>query len=436
MNRSLPTAVLAVALVLSASSLAQSVPDRVTFTARLQDNGVPVTGVQAVQFSLFDVTTGGVSLWSETQAVTFASDGVCFVALGAVSPLNSTVLDGRRLFLEVTVGSTTFTPRLAVVSVPYAIRAHTAYEAGRLGALQPGDVQLRVGGTCSAGQAIRAIDATGAVTCQATGSAYTGSAPVSVSGTTIGLNTCGANQLYKMNAGGTAWACGPDSDTAPTATAPIGVAGNSVFLTTCTAGQILKMVGGVWACAADVDTNTTYTATAPIAISGANDISLAAGGVTTSHLADNSVTSAKIAADTIIAADIAAGAVTSAEIADATIADADLATGAVTGSKILDGTITAADIATDAVGGSELASVFVNGTIAVEPVAPLIAVNGTDLTFDASAATYELCVLSVVSVSGGVCSVTFVSASSVWRLSALTGGPGDVAQCQMMCFNY
>ena len=56
------------------------------------------------------------------------------------------MLDGRQLWLELTVAGTVMSPRLSVVSVPYALRAQTAAEAGRLGSLQPADVQVRVAG--------------------------------------------------------------------------------------------------------------------------------------------------------------------------------------------------------------------------------------------------------------------------------------------------
>ncbi len=169
--------ILSAALLLSGLALAQgTVPDRVSFVARLTNTtGQPVTGNHAVQFSLFDVNTGGTALWSETYgSATFTADGLGFFELGSTTALTTSVFDGRQLYLQVTVDSTALTPRVSVVSVPYAIRATTAATAAtatRLGTLAEADVQRRVTGTCTAGNAIRSVAADGTVTCEAVAAA-------------------------------------------------------------------------------------------------------------------------------------------------------------------------------------------------------------------------------------------------------------------------
>ena len=125
---------LAVFLASTVSFAQPAVPERISFNGRLRDAaGAPVTGTHALVFSLFDVATGGVALWSETySAGAFTADGLTFVELGTNTPLTTTILDGRKLFLEISVDAVVMSPRVGVLSVPYAIRAT---EAARLGSL-------------------------------------------------------------------------------------------------------------------------------------------------------------------------------------------------------------------------------------------------------------------------------------------------------------
>lgn len=311
-------ALLSCALVIAAApaALAQGVPGSVTFTARLVDNGTPVTGNHSFSFALYDVETGGTALWNEDQAGIPVNDGLVFVELGALTPLDAAVLDGGKLFLEVAVDGVTMSPRVAILSVPYAIRAGAAAsadtavtatsadsaafatsagDAATLGGWAPEDFQQRVTGACGVGFYLQAVNADGTVVCapDAAGTGDVTGVSVAAGGglqggaasgdAQLSLIPCPAGQVLKSD--GTAWGCAADNDstTAYTAAAGGGLAlsGTAFSLQSgCAAGQLLKFDGTAWGCAPDIDTDTTSTYTAApgggLALSG-NAFSLASG---------------------------------------------------------------------------------------------------------------------------------------------------------------
>jgi hypothetical protein len=102
-------------------------------------------------------------------------------------------------------------------------------------------------------------------------------------------------------------------------------------------------------------TGLTYSSgSAATALGGSATLAIASGGVGTTELATDAVTSSEIADNTVSTSDLATDAVTSSEIADNTVSTSDLATDAVTSSEITDGTVSTSDLATDAVTSSEI----------------------------------------------------------------------------------
>ena len=90
----------------------------------LDDQGRPVADDNYdITFAIYDVPAGGTALWSELQAVA-VEDGLFSVTLGTVTAINAAWVDGRDLWLGITLaGEAEMTPRQRLVSVPYALNA-------------------------------------------------------------------------------------------------------------------------------------------------------------------------------------------------------------------------------------------------------------------------------------------------------------------------
>lgn len=87
-----------------------------------KSDGVAVEdGVYKLTFQLYNVETGGVSLWTEIQPTVAISSGIYSTTLGTINPL---ALSFNELYyLGVTVGSSTveLAPRNLLTSAPYAL---------------------------------------------------------------------------------------------------------------------------------------------------------------------------------------------------------------------------------------------------------------------------------------------------------------------------
>ncbi len=117
---------LGLALLSSASAMAQ-VPSTIAYQGVVTDtDGKPVVGIKPMTFKIFSAGTGGSSLWSETQQVAFNLSGEYTLALGSVTPLPATLFDSGERWLEITVDTSVLSPRERVTSVPFSVRAEVA----------------------------------------------------------------------------------------------------------------------------------------------------------------------------------------------------------------------------------------------------------------------------------------------------------------------
>ncbi len=282
-----PALLLGLAVLLS-SATASAVPDTMTFSGRLSTSSGPVDGSVNVIFRIFSAATGGSPVWTETRNGVGADNGLVFVELGQITPLDEVVFDDAQVFLEIQVGTETLTPRIAINSVPYAIRAGSAGSADTLGGtIGPDDVISTVTGGAGVQVATGANSATvglstsgcsggevwkydgSAWSCEAdANTTYTGAGAIAVAGTTISLSTsgCVAGEVWKYN--GSAWSCETDAGTTYTGTSPINVAGSTISLATtgCVSGDVWKYNGSAWSC--DPDASAAYTGASGISVSG------------------------------------------------------------------------------------------------------------------------------------------------------------------------
>jgi hypothetical protein len=127
MNIRLPLYSVLFSLVLFATASAQ-IPKTISYQGILADNtGTPVAdGVHSLVLKLYDVSSGGSPIFSETQPV-MTVKGLFNVSIGSVSALPGAVNFGSQYYLGVAVdGSSEMTPRTALQSAPYALHAAVA----------------------------------------------------------------------------------------------------------------------------------------------------------------------------------------------------------------------------------------------------------------------------------------------------------------------
>jgi hypothetical protein len=171
-------------------------------------------------------------------------------------------------------------------------------------------IQARVTGSCVAGEYIRAIDATGAVTCQADngGTVYAAGTGLTLTGSTFAVNpvavqtrvtgTCAAGEYVRaIGQDGTVTCQADNGGTVYTAGTGLTLTGaqfaanpavvQSRVTANCAAGNSIRQINqdGTVVCEDDTDTNTTYSAGTGLTLAGTtfnvNSASVQLRGATT-----------------------------------------------------------------------------------------------------------------------------------------------------------
>ncbi len=122
------------ALVFAGLVFAQ-IPKKINYQGLLTDSatGEPIVGSVSLTFKLYDDSTNGALLWTESQVATADTNGVISVILGTTEAIDI-AFEGQA-YLQIEVDGETLTPRRELVSVPYAFNAMAAGDADSLGGL-------------------------------------------------------------------------------------------------------------------------------------------------------------------------------------------------------------------------------------------------------------------------------------------------------------
>ena len=119
-----------------------AVSDNLNFQARLEgsDGAMASDGFYNVQFKLYNASSGGSALWTETYLNSSSQgvrviNGYLSVNLGSVTAFPSTIAWDQNLYITMNIGGTTtgspawdgeMSPRLKLTAVPYAFQAKSA----------------------------------------------------------------------------------------------------------------------------------------------------------------------------------------------------------------------------------------------------------------------------------------------------------------------
>jgi|GEM_PF-1275840 len=128
---------LLVVLFLSSAGWAD-IPQGISFSGRLTQDGQPVEGAKDILFSIWNEESGGTTLWSELWNGVPVTRGVFNVILGSENPIDPSVFTDSTVYLEIDVidgagAPSPMAPRQQLVSVPFAYRAAVADTAAAAG---------------------------------------------------------------------------------------------------------------------------------------------------------------------------------------------------------------------------------------------------------------------------------------------------------------
>ncbi|OGC12372.1 hypothetical protein A3K48_07970 [candidate division WOR-1 bacterium RIFOXYA12_FULL_52_29] len=316
-----------------------AVPSKMNFQGKLTDSGGnPITSAVEVVFTIYDASSGGTVLWTETIAGLTPDQGLINQELGLATPITSGIFSGDTRYLAIKVGADAeMTPRIPLATVPFAFRAAVADSiiAGQVVTTiaSTGATPLRDAVTLSGGTGISLIQsgqdiqitavstAGGTVTQVDTGSGLTGG-PINTTGT-VSIAAGGINATHLGTGVVTNDAIANNTITELKLLImnhPV----NSYLLTYTATGLAWSPAGGTGT-VTQVDTGSGLTG-GPINTTGT--VSIAAGGINATHLGTGAVTAGAIAGSAVITAGISDGAVTAAKIGSGQVVTSIASSGA------------------------------------------------------------------------------------------------------------
>jgi len=243
MSRSIPhmprlAVVFATAVVVTAMALpALATPAKLSQQGRLvDDSDSPLEGAHQLDFKLYDDSTGGEAVWSESRNLD-VRDGYYATVLGDQTPLSDDLFADGVMWLELTVDGTVLTPRHQLVSVPTAFRASVAenLEGGIVDA-----AEIWVGGELVIDDQGNWVGSSGANSWDDLSDIPADLADGDTD--TLGAMSCATGQVAQWDSVAGQWVCASDTD--------------SLGDMSCASGQlaVYDSLSGQWVCGSDTDT--------------------------------------------------------------------------------------------------------------------------------------------------------------------------------------
>ena len=109
--------------LLAVTAILAQVPQTVSFQGKLVEGGLPVNGTRDIHFYLYNVESGGVSLWDENHTGVSVVNGLFNVELGGITSFASASVDfSRQYWIGIRVsGGAELSPRYKLTTAPYAM---------------------------------------------------------------------------------------------------------------------------------------------------------------------------------------------------------------------------------------------------------------------------------------------------------------------------
>jgi hypothetical protein len=102
------------------------VPQMINYQGRLTDSaGDPLDTTVSMMFTIYDDSTGGNPIWTESHSAVDVDEGIFSVVMGATLPIDDSVFAGGQCWLEIEVEGEAITPLTKLTSVPYSHRVST-----------------------------------------------------------------------------------------------------------------------------------------------------------------------------------------------------------------------------------------------------------------------------------------------------------------------
>ncbi|RDV36284.1 hypothetical protein DV096_19735 [Bradymonadaceae bacterium TMQ3] len=182
----------------------------------LTDDGEPMIGLVAMQFTIYSAESGGEVLWQDEVEVQLDDSGFYSVALGDQgSPLDASIVAGGEAYIAVAIdGGSELSPRFKLHSVPYALSSSFAGRAAVADQVAAGSVtreslsedvfeQTAAAVSCAPGQV--AVASSSGWECGDLSGGLTISQVRDALGQTLGDLSCSPSQTILFD--GTSWIC-------------------------------------------------------------------------------------------------------------------------------------------------------------------------------------------------------------------------------------